>query len=503
MQSSALRHTTSIPVKLSQKTLPLIKPPTTLPTYPRNKLTPGILHFGVGNFQRAHQARYLHNLFEKNLDYDWAIIGAGTLTSELPNYTSLNNQDCLYTLVEQSAHQSTSTVIGSIIDYLPPANAQAILEKLSDPTIRIVSLTITEGGYFLDAHTGLFDPTHQHILHDIASYNHTLPKTVFGLLVSALRHRRDNAIPPFTVMSCDNIPHNGVVARNAVFGLAQLCDPPLAQWITHNVAFPNSMVDRITPVTSDRERQTVRDNFNIADHLPVFCEQFTQWVLEDNFPTGRPTLDAVGVEFVQDVTPFEAMKIRILNGGHATIAYPAALLGIHLAHEAMQDSLIKAFLLKVENDEIIPHVQPVPGRDLSEYLRQICDRFENPKIGDTVRRLCLDGSNRQPKFIVPSIRDHIAADGHANGLALVSALWCRYCYGTSEDGTSIHSNDPRWNDLNHSATKAKDTPIVWLQQKNIYGTLSHTESFADTFSKWLNKIWRDGTRASLESYLKS
>jgi len=303
-------------------------------------------------------------------------------------------------------------------------------------------------------------------------------------------------------MSCDNIPHNGVVARNAVAGLAELSDPEFSRWIVDHVAFPNSMVDRITPATGDREREILARDFGIEDNWPVFCEDFIQWVLEDNFPAGRPALESVGVQFVPDVIPYENMKIRILNGGHAVIAYPAALLDIHFAHEAMEHPLIRSFLQKIEHEEIIPVVPPVPDTDLQAYFKKIEERFANPKIGDTIRRLCLDGSNRQPKFIIPSIADRLKVGAGVAGLALESALWCRYCCGTTESGRNIEPNDPNWDRLATVARAAKDNPTAWLEMADIYGDVGRSEAFRKQFTSMLAAIWSEGVTRVLSRYLE-
>ena len=243
-------------------------------------------------------------------------------------------------------------------------------------------------------------------------------------------------------MSCDNIPGNGHVCQNAVAGVAELADPELAAWIRANVAFPNSMVDRITPATSDRERAILKDRYGVEDNWPVFCEEFRQWVIEDHFPAGRPALETVGATFVKDVAPYELMKIRILNGGHAAIAYPAGLLDIHFVHEAMEDKQIATFLETLTKREILSVVPPPPGVTLEAYRQKVAERFANPKIGDTIARLALDGTNRQPKFILPTVADRLKAGQSFAGLALVSAMWCRYCYGESESGKTIPPNDP-------------------------------------------------------------
>jgi mannitol 2-dehydrogenase len=469
------------------------------PKYARSALTPGIVHFGVGNFHRAHLAVYLDDLFNMGLDHDWAIIGAGVMPHDEAMREKLVAQDFLTTVVEQDANYSAARVTSPMIDFIPPSERGRLMKTLADPAIRIVSLTVTEGGYMINPATGTFDPSHPALQRDAKHADD--PTSVFGLILHGLKARRSKGMAPFTVMSCDNVPHNGVVTRNAVAGLARISDPALADWVEANVAFPNAMVDRITPATTDRERKLCADMFGVEDNWPVFCEEFKQWVVEDHFPSGRPAFEKVGAEFVKDVTPYEYMKIRILNGGHAVIAYPGGLLDVHYVHEAMDHPLIRGFFEKVEQDEIIPTVLPVPNTDIHDYFKLIDRRFSNPKIGDTERRLCLDGSNRQPKFIVPVIADNLKAGRTIEGCALESALWCRYCYGVSDSGKVIEPNDPTWDRLQALSRKAKDDPLQWLSMDDIYGDVAKDERFRAAFAKWLTMLWRDGTAKTLERYI--
>ncbi|MGB8811978.1 MAG: mannitol dehydrogenase family protein, partial [Paracoccaceae bacterium] len=434
--------------------------PLSLPTYDRSQLTPGIVHIGLGNFHRAHQAVYLDDLFAMGEGQDWAILGAGVRTGDAKMRDALAAQDYLSTVIELDPAGPRGRRIGSMIGFIAvePANG-ALIAAMSDPAIRIVSLTVTEGGYYIDAATGSFDANNPDIVADAA--HPATPNTAFGAILAALKARRTAGVPPFTVMSCDNLPGNGHVTRTTVLGLAKLSDPAFADWVAAHVAFPNGMVDRITPATGPRER-ALAARFGLDDPVPVTCEPFRQWVLEDNFPLGRPALEKVGVTFTDQVHRFEAMKIRILNGGHAIIAYPSALMDLTLVHEAMGNPLVRAFLDKVERTEVLPYVQPVPDTNLDDYLALIVDRFSNPEIADTTARLCLDGSNRQPKFIVPSLRDNLAAGKMPDGLILLSALWCRYCYGETESGKVIPPNDPAWDQLQAVARAARDNPVAWL-----------------------------------------
>ena len=496
-------------VRVSRGNLAALGARARIPAYERAGLRAGIMHFGVGNFHRAHQAVYLDDLFNRGIDPDWALIGAGIRAEDDAMRSDLSAQDLLTTVVEQDTRKSDVRITGSMIDFLPAGDADAILARLDDPAIRIVSLTITEGGYFMDPATQRFDATHPEIradvdaLADIADApRRARPRTVFGLIVATLARRRAAGALPFTVLSCDNVQGNGDVARNAVAGVASLVSPALGQWIEARVAFPSSMVDRITPATTDRERAALAKTHGIVDARPVFCEAFRQWVVEDRFPAGRPALEDVGVQFVADVQPFERMKIRILNGGHAAIAYPAGLLDIHFVHEAMHDPLIAAFLSRLLDDEIIPCVPPVPSTDLQRYKAQVIERFGNPAIGDTIRRLCFDGSNRQPKFILPSVASRLADGRSIEGLALVGALWCRYCHGATESGVAIEPNDPNWARLNAAAIEARRDPRAWLAMTDIFGDVGSNPLYVDAFCRALERVWREGTRAVLERYVE-
>ncbi|MEK1886596.1 MAG: mannitol dehydrogenase family protein [Phyllobacterium sp.] len=486
-------------VKLSQSALKQLPKSVGVPSYDQADLKAGIVHFGIGNFHRAHQAVYLDELFNAGSDHEWAIVGAGVLPSDEAMRQKLADQDWLTTVVEQDSGHRIAHVTSSMIDYLKPADTEATISRLADPAIRIVSMTITEGGYFIDPASGVFNPKYPAIVADAA--NIKSPKTIFGLILAGLMRRRDEGTKPFTVMSCDNIPGNGHVTSDAVSGLAALIDPSLAQWVKDNVAFPNSMVDRITPATTDRERQMLATDFGVEDNWPVFCEPFKQWVLEDHFPTGRPALEKVGVTFVKDVAPYELMKIRILNGGHAAIAYPAALMDIHFVHEAMEEPLIRDFLTKLEREEIIPVLPPVPGMPFDDYFDLIVRRFSNPKIGDTIQRLCQDGSNRQPKFILPTTADRLKTGKSITGLALVSALWCRFCAGTTDTGKPTNYLDASADRLKVEALKAKDDPKEFLAMSDIFGEVGTTPVFVETFTRHLRTLWNKGTRETLQLYL--
>ncbi|WP_186418165.1 mannitol dehydrogenase family protein [Bosea sp. CS1GBMeth4] len=486
-------------VRLSRATLAAVAGSAAVPQYRPQLLSPGIVHIGVGNFHRAHQAVYLDELFERGLDRDWALIGTGIREDDARMRSDLAAQDFLTTVVTQEAGFSQARIIAPMLDFIAPGESETVLARLADPRIRIVSLTVTEGGYHVDPATQAFAGDDPDIAADAADRLRR-PKTAFGLIAAALLRRRAAGVAPFTVMSCDNLPGNGHVARETVAGLVELVDRSDAAWIRETVAFPNGMVDRITPATTQRERERLLADFGIDDRRPVFCEDFRQWVLEDRFPAGRPRLEEVGVQFVADVAPFELMKIRILNGGHAAIAYPAGLLGIRFVHEAMQDPLIARFLSRLLAEEVVPLVPPVPGTDLRAYRRTVERRLANPTIADTIGRLCRDGSDRQPKFILPTLRDALATGRGIDGLALVCAFWCRYCHGESESGAPVTAEDPIWPRLRERARMAKAEPAAWLGMRDIYGSLAQEPRFSAAFGAALRAIWAEGTRAVLERY---
>ncbi len=417
---------TDHPVALGADALATLTARAAVPTYDRATLSVGIVHFGVGAFHRAHQAMYVDALLNAGEAREWAICGVGVMPADRSMADALAAQDQLYTLVLKHANgQYHPRVIGSIIDYLyAPDDPEAVIARLADPLTRIVSLTITEGGYAIDDITGRFNPDAPGIAQDIATDGP--PSTVFGLVCEALCRRRDARQTPFTILSCDNLQGNGARAREAFVSFARHRDPDLATWMEQAVSFPNSMVDRITPVTTDADRDEVSQRFGIADRWPVVCEPFTQWVMEDRFTAGRPPLEHVGVQVVADVGPYELMKLRLLNASHQGLCYFAALCGYRYVHEAAQDPVIAEFLRQYMDEEATPTLDPVPGVDLAVYKRTLIERFSNPEIRDTVARLCAESSDRIPKWLLPVVRDQLTRDGDVTRSAAICASWARY-----------------------------------------------------------------------------
>ncbi len=469
------------------------------PSYDRLALTPGIVHIGVGNFHRAHQAWYLHRLMQSGDATDWAIIGAGVRAYDVGMRDRLLRQDCLSTLIELAPESRSVEITGSMIDYLPIEDGNApLIAQMADPAIRIVALTVTEGGYYIDPVTSSFHSNHPDIRHDAMHPDE--PRSAFGAMVAALKRRRESGAGPFTGLSCDNLSGNGTLLRQTVVSLARMSDPGLADWIDANCSFPNSMVDCIVPATGPKEIALARE-LGIDDAAPVTHENYRQWVMEDDFCAGRPAWDRVGVTFTEDVHGYEMMKLRMLNAGHQILANPGELLSIDTIADCMATPLVSAYFLKVQADEIAPHVKAVPGMSPTEYIKLIEARFTNPAIVDTTRRVAFDGSSRHTGFVHPILRDGLASGAPVGGLALVEALWARMCEGTREDGSEIAPNDPFWDDLRSAAIAAKKRPRAWLEQQRFYGRLVDSTQFADAFEEWLGIIWSKGCEAAMRRYV--
>lgn len=469
------------------------------PRYDRAALTPGIVHIGLGNFHRAHQAFYLHRLLDEGLDHDWAIIGAGVRPGDVALRQKLQRQDWLTTLIELDPAGRSAEIIGPMIDYVSvEEHNAALIDAMSRPEIRIVSLTVTEGGYFISAADGGLDSAHPDVRHDLAHAQ--TPRTAFGAMIEALRRRRLAGHAPFTALSCDNLQGNGTILRRTIVGMAAQIDGDLARWIDEEGAFPNSMVDCIVPATGPMEL-ALAQSFGVDDRCPVTHENFRQWVIEDDFCAGRPAWEKVGVTFTRDVAAYESMKLRILNGGHQIISIPGDLLSLQTIDQAMAHPAIAAFFDKVMREEIAPHVVAVPDMQPLDYLDLVSRRFANPEIRDTVRRVAFDGSSRQPGFLLPSILDGLRAGTPIEGLALISALWCRYCEGMREDGSVIEPNDPNWDQLNAAARDARSEPMRWLQQTQYYGDLASNTRFADAFTHMHTMVGHKGVHGVLRYFL--
>jgi len=489
----------SSPVPLRAATLTDLGDALGTPTYDRTAITVGIVHLGVGGFHRAHQAMYLDRLLNKGEASDWGICGVGVLPGDRRMAEVMAEQDCLYTLALKHSDGTWETrVIGSIVDYLlVPDDPEAVLTVMAAPSTRIVSLTVTEGGYNIDATTGEFDEKAPAVRADLEPG--ATPATSFGLVVEALHRRRAAGTPPFTVMSCDNIEGNGHIARRVFTAFARLRDPELADWVEREVAFPSSMVDRITPATTPEVVTEITERFGVADAWPVAAEPFVQWVLEDDFPTGRPAWQDAGVQLVDDVTPYELMKLRLLNASHQALCYFGYLAGYRLVHEVAQDPLFATFLRSYMDDEGTPTLPPVPGIDLEEYKSTLLERFGNPEIRDTVARLCAESSDRIPKWLLPVVRANLASGGPVALSAAVVASWARYAEAVDEQGEPIEIVDQLAETLVPIAQRQREDPTAFLANRGVFGDLIDDERFVAAYRWALDSLHRNGSRATLEA----
>lgn len=477
--------------------------PIATPQYDRSAVAPGIVHIGVGGFHRAHQAMYLDALMNRGEALDWGIVGVGVMSGDKRMEQALAAQDHLYTLVVKHPDgRFEPRVIGSMVDYLfAPEATEAVIEQMADPAIRIVSLTVTEGGYNFHPVTGEFDLDNPQIRDDLA--HPTQPSSSFGLVVEALVRRRERGIAPFTVMSCDNIQGNGEVAKRMFSAYAKARDTALGAWLAEEVAFPNAMVDRITPVTSAADISELSQRFDIEDAWPVVCEPFTQWVLEDHFPLGRPALEKVGVQLVDDVEPYELMKLRLLNASHQALTYFGYLAGYRYAHEVCQDPLFVDFLLGYMREEGSPTLAPVPGVDLEDYRMTLIERFANPQIKDTLARLCAESSDRIPKWLVPVIRQQLADGGEIKRSAAVVASWARYAEGIDEQGEPIEIVDRLKASLMQIAARNRTQPTAFVENREVFGDLADQPRFLAAYLAALTSLHERGARATLEDLVSS
>src|SRR5829696_9103763 len=467
-------------VPLRADTLPQVGARIPIPSYDRSRLSAGVVHVGVGGFHRAHEAMYHDRLLSSGTSLDWAVCGVGVMPRDREMRDALSAQDRLYTLIVKHGEGAYEPrVIGSIVEYLfAPDDREAVIEKMASEDIRIVSLTITEGGY------------------DLA--NDPDPRGgTWALIAAALERRRARGAEPFTVMSCDNLQGNGEAARAALTTAARLDDPDFADWIGENVSFPSTMVDRITPITTEADRATVRDSFGVEDRWPVVCEPFVQWVVEDDFGAGRPPYEVAGVQVVPDVAPYEMMKIRLLNGSHQALAYFAYLCGYRLVHEAVQDELFRQFLRAYMREEVAPTLRPVPGVNLERYQDQLIERFSNAAVQDTVARLCESSSDRIPAFVLPAIRDQLAGGGQLRLSAAVVASWARYAEGVDERGEPIPIVDRRAEALTGRALRQRDDPDAFLADRELFDGLPDDARFVSAYREALASLHTGGVRATL------
>ncbi len=479
-------------MKLNQANISKISERVPCPSYDRKSVKNGIVHIGVGGFHRSHEAYYIHQLLNKKESSDWAICGVGLREADRKLGNALKNQDGLYTLLVQHPDGKVdSEVIGSITEYLLAADGpQLVIDKMANPDTKIVSLTITEGGYNFNPATGEFDFNNPDILHDLS--NPEQPKSVYGYLMAALRKRMNEDLPAFTLLSCDNIQHNGDMLRKMLLAFAQKQDLKTANWIAKGVSFPNSMVDRITPVTSPAVTKYLKDTHDIIDECSVVCEPFIQWVIEDNFSNGRPALEELGVQFVEDVTPYETMKIRLLNAGHSVLGITGAIHGHPTIDVCMQDTVFSTFMRKYMDEEVTPILGEIHGVNIEDYKDILAERFANPNIKDSVSRICSESSAKLPKFLIPTLKENLKNGGSIKYATFILAAWCYYSdKGMNEKGEALKIIDAQKEELHQAAKNTEKDWTAFLNQEEIFDNLNKNEEFVKEYSSIVQTIYKE------------
>jgi len=468
------------PIKLNNKNLDALSSNIQVPAYNRKEVKTGMVHIGIGGFHRTHQAYLTNELLEQGMAMSWGICGVALLASDRTIYDVLSEQDGLYTLMIPDADGNFSAqVIGSIVELLyAPEDPSAVIRKMADESIRLVTLTITEGGYNFTSE-GSFNWDNKDIDWDLRYPNQ--PKTVFGYLYAALKLRKAKGVGGLTIQSCDNIEHNGDVMRRMLYAFIAKFDPTLLSWLDEQVTFPNSMVDRITPVTTRGLRATLVKNFALDDGWPVICESFYQWIIEDVYAADRPEWENVGVQLVDDVTPYEKMKIRLLNGGHTLVGLMGYLLGYQYIHESVADPTIASLLRKYMDEEVTPTLDEVRGVDLNQYQETLMKRFENPFIKDEVARIISGSSAKFPKFILPVIIDQLKACRSVSIAALTTACW--YQYLKLNDATPSNIQDEQAADLLERVKQAEQArdPVIFLDNVEVFGEIKSHDVFTTRF----------------------
>jgi fructuronate reductase len=467
------------------------------PAYDLDAVAVGIVHLGIGAFHRAHQAVYLDDRLAAG-ERDWAICGA-SLRSPATR-AALTPQDNLYTVVARSAEPDRARVIGSVRHLVTvEQNPEPLLATMCDPNVRIVSLTVTEKGYCHDPAAGVLREDNPAVLHDLATPER--PASVPGILVEAIRRRRLQGTAPFTVLCCDNLPSNGALVRAVVGRLAELRARDLGAFVAGEVGFPATMVDRIVPATTDADRASVAQLLGMADAWPVMTEPFSQWLVEDHFPAGRPRLEDAGVQMVADVKPYETMKLRLLNGAHSALAYLGYLAGHETIARTLADDAFAPFVRGLW-DEVTPTLAVPPGADLSGYKKSLLARFANPGLLHRTSQIAMDGSQKLPQRLLDTIRDRLRADAPFPHLALAVAAWIRYAAGSDEKGRPIEVRDPlapRFTELVKAAGSSSERLVAgFLSLEAVFGTdLPQDARFRFALLQALRALHAQGARAAL------
>lgn len=487
--------------RLSNDTLKHLPDVIEKPPYDRTKVTVGIVHLGIGAFHRAHQAVFTDDVLAR--DPSWGICGVSLRSPDTRD--ALAPQDGLYTLKVQDGDGEKLRIIGSVVETLvAPEDPQAVLARMADPATRIVSLTVTEKGYCHNPATGMLDDSHPDVLHDLQ--NPGKPRSAIGFIVKALAQRQAAGVDAFTLLSCDNLPSNGHVLKHAVSRFAELRDPGLAAFVA-GIASPSTMIDRIVPATTDADRAAIAVALGVQDAWPVVTEPFRQWVVEDHFPLGRPAWEAAGAVFVPEVSAFETMKLRLLNGSHSTLAYLGFLAGAETVADAMALPGMQPLIEGLMHDEVSPTLPPLAGFDLAAYRDALIARFNNPSLRHRTWQIAMDGSQKLPQRLLATIRDRMRAGASCDRLVLGVAAWMSYARGVDEAGEAIDVRDPLAGRI-AALTQGLDDP-----EKIVAAFLSLTEVFADDLGRdasfraglvdALSRLLSKGAAAELAAWQRS
>ncbi|MDT7766354.1 MAG: sorbose reductase [Mycobacterium sp.] len=489
--------------ELNESTLSQLPPKVAAPSYDRSRLKRGIAHFGVGNFHRAHQASYIDRCLALPGQENWGIVGIGLSGGERGRQKAeqFRAQDCLYSLtIAPPEGEPSVRVIGAQLDYLlAPEQPDEVLALLTSPQLRVVTLTITEGGYHVDPDSDTFVTEHPDVANDLAGNG--APRTVFGFVTEALARRRAVGIKPFTVVSCDNLRHNGEVARTAIVGFASARDPELGAWIDASVAFPNSLVDRITPSVTAEDAARLNAASGLDDRIPLVAEDFTQWVIEDRFVDGRPMLETAGVQFSDEVKLWEQVKVRVLNAGHLTVAYPALLLGYHEVAEAMRDPQVPVLLDRFLNKVVLPLLDAPRDVNLVDYKNTVLERFSNAAMHDQLTRIASDSASKVPVFFTTTLKEMLARGVDHRIPAFTLAAWSRVLHGQDDDGKTFETSEPRLDEEARRQLASGDpAEALRIEPLRASGVAEHAD-FVASFEGYRTALAEHGTRATLQAIL--
>jgi fructuronate reductase len=479
--------------RLSRTTLAALPSSIARPAYDPQRIGVGIVHLGIGAFHRAQTAVYSDDALALEQG-DWGICGVSLRSPDVRD--RLAPQDGLYTAVEKSPAGIRRRVIGSVreVRFLGDERRE-IHERLIAPSTRIVSLTITEKGYCHDPATGELNFSHPDIVHDLADHEH--PVSAVGLIAGALDARRRARQEGFTALCCDNLPHNGALLRDLVQSFAEAREPALAHWIRDHASFPSTMVDRIVPATTAADVDENDAALGLHDSAPVVHEPFKQWVIEERFVAGRPAWERAGAQLVDDVAPFEAMKLRLLNASHSAFAYLGFLAGCEFIYQVAARSEFARYMRRLMAEEVTPTLELPRGVDLPAYQAALLERFRNPALPHRTQQIAMDGSQKLPQRILGTVRDNLAAGRSIELLALAVAGWMRYVSGRDESGREIKVSDPLAGEFARIAAErsgdASGLASSLLALRQVFGDdLPADPRFAGSVTAWLNELFTHG-----------